>query len=222
MGISTMFQDEDVFNKQKRIILFDIRNSFIPQDLTGEIMKQAGIKSSSVSFYSGDALAAVQKAAAHLEGLPAEVIEKLSACFSETPDTMELLQTLKVMGYKIGLITPAVNIFSAQKKSKIGLDYVFDFNLGVNDDDKTITGTLSSEKPLFLDRKIIVQKIKESEGVSEEDIILLSDKDKKLEQTPGIRFRFDMKILLEYYNEHILSRENIIGILGSFGIPGLH
>ena len=28
-----------------------------------------------------------------------------------------------------------------------------------------------------------------------------------------------MKVLLEYYNQHILSREALIGLLGSFGIP---
>jgi predicted amino acid-binding ACT domain protein len=221
MGISTMFQDEDVFNKQKRTILFDIRNSFIPKDLTAEIMKQTGIKSSAISYYSGSALAAMQKTAEYLEGLPVEVIEKLSACFSVTPDTMELLQTLKVMGYKIGLITPAVSIFSEAKKTELGLDYVFDCRVGENDDDKTVTGTLSSEKPVFLDLKVITEKIKQSEKLSEQDIILLSDKDKKLEQTPGIRFNFDMKILLEYHNQHILNNENIIGVLGSFGIPHL-
>ena len=219
MDISIMFQTEDVFNKQKRIILFDIRDSFIPKELTSEIMKQVDIKSSSVSFYSGDVLTAVKKALAQIEGLPVEVIEKLGACFQETPDTRELLQTLKVMGYKIGLITPAVHLFATQKKPEIGLDYVFDFKVGVNDDDKTIMGMVSSEKPLFVDRKRIVRKIIESEGVSEEDIILLADRDNKLEQTPGIRFSFDMKLLLEYYNQHIVSKENMIGILGSFGMP---
>jgi phosphoserine phosphatase len=221
MGISTLFQTEEVFNKKKRIILFDIRDSFICKELILEVMKQTGIKTSSMSFYAGDVLTAVEKAANHLEGLPSEVIEKLSACFSETPNTMELLQTLKVMGYKIGLITPAVSIFSEKIKPELGLDYVFDVKLVVNDDDKTITGTSSKQKPLIMDRKKIVQEIIESEGVSHEDIILLSDEDKKLEQTPGIRFGFDMKLILEYYNQHIISRENMIGILGSFGMPSL-
>jgi phosphoserine phosphatase len=219
MGISTMFQTEDVFNKQKRIILFDIGDSFISKKLVPEIMKQTGIKASSVSFYTGDVHAAVGKAAACLEGLPAEVIEKLSACFAETANTMELLQTLKVMGYKIGLITPAVNIFSEKIKAGLGLDYMFDVKLDVNDDDKAITGTFSAHKTLITSIEKIVQELIESEGVSREDIILLSDKDKKLEQTPGIRFDFDMKLLLEFYNQHIVSGENMIGILGSFGIP---
>ncbi len=34
-----------------------------------------------------------------------------------------------------------------------------------------------------------------------------------------LRIRLDMKLLLEYYNQHILSREALIGLLGSFGIP---
>ncbi|MBN1797554.1 MAG: hypothetical protein JW822_03195 [Spirochaetales bacterium] len=221
MGISTMFQDEDVFNKQKRIILFDIRNSFIPRELIAEIMKQTGIKSSAISYYAGDALAAMQKSVEYLEGLSVEVIEKLSACFSVTPDTMELVQTLKVMGYKIGLITPALHLFSEAKQPGLGLDYVFDCRIEVNDDDKTVTGTLSSEKPVFSDHKGITEKIKQGEKLSDQDIILLSDKNKKLAQTPGIRFNFEMKILLEYHNQHILSNENIIGILGSFGIPKL-
>ena len=35
----------------------------------------------------------------------------------------------------------------------------------------------------------------------------------------GYGLIFDMKVLLDYYNQHILSKESLIGLLGCFGVP---
>ncbi|HPE44906.1 MAG TPA: ACT domain-containing protein, partial [Deltaproteobacteria bacterium] len=48
--ISTMFQTEDVFNKKKKIILFDVAGSFMDALTMREIMIQAGIQRQSVSI----------------------------------------------------------------------------------------------------------------------------------------------------------------------------
>jgi predicted amino acid-binding ACT domain protein len=43
LGMKTIFQTEDVFNKKKRIILFDIGKSLIDPTLRAEIVKQTGL-----------------------------------------------------------------------------------------------------------------------------------------------------------------------------------
>ena len=43
LGIDTLFQSEDVFNKKKRVLLFDIRSSFMDTRTLGEILQLTGI-----------------------------------------------------------------------------------------------------------------------------------------------------------------------------------
>ncbi len=43
LGIETLFQDRDVFNKKKRVLLFDLGGSFMDGATRDEILRQAGI-----------------------------------------------------------------------------------------------------------------------------------------------------------------------------------
>jgi len=40
-------------------------------------------------------------------------------------------------------------------------------------------------------------------------------------ETPGIGVTISMKVILDYYNQHIISKENVMGLLGFFGPPVL-
>ena len=57
--------------------------------------------------------------------------------------------------------------------------------------------------------------------MSEEDITVISDQDIDYPQTPGIRLEFDMKGMLDFMNQHILSQEALTGLLRSFGMPNV-
>jgi phosphoserine phosphatase len=222
MGISTMFQSEDVFNRKKRVILFDISGSFIGKETMLEIARQTGINEKELkSTFDKEPLALCNDLAAGLEGLSLDVFEKISRAFTVTSETTELLQTLKIMGYRIGLISNTLNIFTESMGKAIGLDFVYDFRVAVNDDDRTIEAKISSEQPYPFEKEKILNHIMERESLAAEDIIILSDKGRDVGKTPGIRFEFDMKAILDLFNQHILSKENIVGILGSFGIERL-
>ena len=84
-----------------------------------------------------------------------------------------------------------------------------------------IIGGLSVDELKIPDRQQIFAKLKERESVGEEDITIITDLDMQTLGTPGIRLQFNMKIILDYFNQHILNREALIGLLGSFGIPRL-
>jgi hypothetical protein len=59
----------------------------------------------------------------------------------------------------------------------------------------------------------------EQEGVSREDITVITDLAAGETAPPGIHPLFDMKLFLDFFNQHILSRETLLGVLGSFGVP---
>ena len=159
--INTMFQTEDVFNKKKKIVMFDMAHSFMEAAFMREIMKHAGIKPEALDKTTPEQtdLAYMHATAGLLEGLPLSVIDTVMNTIEITRGTLELLQTLKIMGYKIGLITNGFSFFTNAIKSRIGIDYAYGFELPVDDDTQAIVGDLPVGLMQPLDRPKIIADI---------------------------------------------------------------
>ena len=221
MDISTMFQTADVFNKKKKIVLFDISQSFMDASTMREILKLAGIDEKLVRPAPGrpDDLSCLYGAAARLEGLPLNVIDAVIGAARVSPGTMELLQTLKIMGYRIGLISTGFTFFVELLRRRLDIDYAFGYGLPVDDDSKTLVGDIAPGEIGAPDSSAIIRDLVETEKVGPEDITVISDRDREHTRTPGIRIEFDMKVILDFHNQHVLSTDALAGLLGSFGIP---
>jgi ACT domain-containing protein len=222
--ITAMFQTDDVFNKKKRVIIFNITNSFIDHEMVLEIMKQADIKQKDITtIYTKDIPTSIKTAASLVNDLPYDLLNNIIQSVKPRPSTIELIQTLKIMGYKIVLVTNALSFFTDYLKQILDLDYCFGFQLAVDNDTKSINGDLNlvSFNLLMeaLNKNKIIDEIMHLESVDKDDIKIIEDADYQF--TPGLGIDFDMKLILDYYNQHVLSREKLTGILGSFGIPKL-
>ena len=221
MQISSMFQAEDVFNKKKKIIMFDIAHSFMDSTTMREVMKQALIKPEALMrSSSGETdLAYMHATASLLEGLPFSVIETVMNATEISQGTQELLQTLKIMGYKIGLITNGFGFFTNALKKRLGIDYVYGFELPIDDDSQAVIGDLPAGLMQPVEKAKIIAGIMKAERIDEEDITIISDRDIDYPTTPGIRLIFNMKLMLDLVNQHALSKDSLTGLLRGFGMP---
>ena len=222
--INTMFQTENVFNKKKKVVLFDIEESFIDSRTLTEVMAQTGIRREDLCRATEDEsdLAFMLATARFLENLPLSVIDTFIASIDISQDTHELLQTLKIMGYRIGLISSGFTFFTSPIRDRLGIDYAFGYELPVDDDAMTIIGELPAGMMMHpLDKAKIIGSVMAREKVSQEDITGISDQDMEYPSTPGIRLVFNLKLMLDLVNQHVLSRESLTGLLRSFGIPRL-
>ncbi len=219
MAIETLFQTEDVFNKKKRVLLFDIRNSLLPPALMGEIMAQTGIGEDELTaaYDPEQPLEALRRAVAHLEGLPLDTIDCLVKGLDLTSGAVELLETLRIMGYGVALVSRALTFFTDPLQQRMGLDYCYGVTAGSDDDTRTVTGEL--EQTALPDVESVIAGLIAHEGVAHEDVTILATLGS--DAVPGIRLEFNPGVMLDCFNQHILSRENLIGVLGSFGVPHL-
>ncbi|MGO9147023.1 MAG: ACT domain-containing protein [Desulfomonilia bacterium] len=219
--ISSMFQAEDVFNKKKKIIMFDIAHSFMDSATMREVMKQALIKPEALMRSRSDEtdLAYMHATASLLEGLPLSVIDTVMNATEVSQGTQELLQTLKIMGYKIGLISNGFSFFTNALKKRLGIDYVYGFELPIDDDSQAVIGDLPAGLMQPVDKAKIIAGIMKAERIDEEDITIISDRDIDYPTTPGIRLIFNMKLMLDLVNQHALSKDSLTGLLRGFGIP---
>jgi phosphoserine phosphatase len=219
MGIQTIVQSGDVFNKKKRVILFETVSGFMSKSFTRELLGQTGISLSDVrAAYHSSAPENVRKQAASLlDGIPFEVLNSIAQSISVTPGTSELLQTLKIMGYRIGLMSNVFTVFTDRLQPQLGLDYCFGATLTINDDTKTAAGTDESAGTQAAKAGAAIKSIIAQEKIDATDVTVLNDCG--LDETPGIRLDFGLETMLELFNNKIITRENLIGILGCFGVP---
>lgn len=223
VGISTMFQTENVFNKKKKLILFDVAGSFMDRRTMEEIVRQARIPAADLcrADEAETDLAFMHKTAQLLHGIPLSVVETVNRSVTFSEGTRELLQTLTIMGCKIGMISRGVTFFTSALGAGGGIDYTFGFELPVDDDSQTIVGDLLPGMLHPIDRTKIIAGIRTAERIAEEDVTVIADDNGKDGTTPGIRLLFDMKVILDLLNRHALSRDSLTGLLRSFGIPRL-
>lgn len=219
--INSMFQTEDVFNKKKKMVMFDMSGSFMDSQTMSEIIQQAGIKREDVfrTDASQSDLSFMHKTTGYLENLPLSVIDTVINAATISQGTQELLQTLKIMGYKIGLISNAFSIFTNAIKPRLGIDYAYGFDLPTDDDSQAVIGDLPEGLMRPLEKDKLISGIRATERIEEEDISIISDLEMEYPSTPGIRLIFDMKVVLDLVNQHALSKESLTGLLRSFGIP---
>lgn len=221
MNISTMFQLKDVFNKKKRIIVFDYSKSLMSIDDKNDLCKLSGIKQKELDqIYPPDNFAECMKISAKLlEGIPEDVITTIIKNTIVSSSTIELFQTLKTMGYRIVLATNAFDIFIDHLKEKFGLAHAFGCPLIINDDRKCLTGEIDADFFLPGRREAYIAEIISKEQVSAEDVTTISDMHNHINGKPGMGISVGIKTILECYNQHIISRENLLGLLGFFGPP---
>ena len=219
LNIKTVFQDSDVFNKKKRVVLFNITSSFIRPEMLDELLEQAEIPAEELgALYSREqVLPSLRAAIAKLDNLPLSVLECVLTSVTPTAGTTELLQTLKTMGYKAALATTGFSFFADHARSIFGLDHAYGIGHDIDHDARTVVGTLNTDAPGAQDIDAVLSQIADSEGLDCDDITIVTDDGCR--DTPGIRVDIDLNVWLDAWNQRILSRDNLLGLLGCFGIP---
>lgn len=219
LSIHTIFQEEHVFVKRERVLLFQMTCSFIDRAICQEILAQTGLSATDLaSVYSPSQLVpSLQQAVAKLDGLPLDVIDTIVAGITPTAETMELLQTLKVMGYRIALASTGLRCFTDAVCKRLDIDAAYGIPHRVDDDARTMVGELTLDELGSHDNDAVLADLTAREHVGLEDVTVITDEGCR--PAPGIRLTFNIETLLDCFNRHVITPDNVVGLLGSFGIP---
>jgi predicted amino acid-binding ACT domain protein len=217
MGMQTLFQTDDVFNKKKHVILFDASQSLLDAAARCELVAQAGAEPGAVAaaYASNDLLANLRKAAALLEGIPADVVDTLLTGICPSSGTVELFETLRTMGYRIGLRCDALSPFAVDLAAKLGLEHCRSLPVAFDDDARTLVGEISAQD--FEQSRLprAMAEVATAERIAPSDVTVVSDRE--LAALPGLRVDLDLTLWLHLLRERVVSQSQLIGLLGSFG-----
>lgn len=224
-GLDVSLQDGDTFKKQKRVVVFDCDSTIIQAEIIDELAKIAGVgdhvKEVTSRAMNGemDFEQALKKRISYLRGLRLDQLKTLFDTVHLTPGTEDLISTLHLMGYKVGVISGGFTFYTDYLKERLNLDYVYANELEIVDD--RITGEIKG-KIIDAERKgEILKEIAEMEKISADQIVAVGDgaNDRFMLQNAGLAIGFSPKEILKKYSDGRISGDNISGLLYFMGIP---
>lgn len=224
--IDVAFLKDNVFRRNKRLIVFDMDSTLIQTEVIDELAELCGageeVRAITHRAMNGeiDFDESLKLRVSKLKGLETarmqEILEKLPL----TQGVEEFIKTIKTLGYKIALISGGFTFFADALKIKLGLDYSFANELQIEDGKLTglVTGTIVNANQ----KAILVKLIAQQENISLEQVVAIGDgaNDLPMLATAGLGIAFHAKDVVRKEAQQHLSHGPMTSILYFLGIPG--
>lgn len=224
--IDVAFLKDNVFRRNKRLIVFDMDSTLIQTEVIDELADLCGVgdevrkithraMNGEIDFDESLRLR-VSKLKGLETGRMQDVLEKLPL----TQGVEEFIKTIKSLGYKVALISGGFTFFADALKIKLGLDYSFANELEIQDGKLTghVTGTIVNANQ----KAILVKLIAQQENISLEQVVAIGDgaNDLPMLATAGLGIAFHAKDVVRKEAQQHLSHGPMTSILYFLGIPG--
>jgi phosphoserine phosphatase len=224
--IDVAFLKDNVFRRNKRLIVFDMDSTLIQTEVIDELADLVGVgeevRKITERAMNGeiDFDESLRLRVSKLKGLEVfrmqEVLEKLPL----TQGVEEFIKTIKSLGYKIALVSGGFTFFADALKIKLGLDFSFANELDIQNGKLTglVKGTIVNANQ----KAILVKLIAQQENISLEQVVAIGDgaNDLPMLATAGLGIAFHAKDIVRKKAEQHLSHGPMTSILYFLGIPG--
>lgn len=146
LGIDLAVQKDDMFRRTKRLVCMDVDSTFVKGEFIDELAELCGCKPEVAKITERamrgeiDFKQALGERVALLKGLSLERALGLMERVELTPGADRLVQALRSLGFRIGLVSGGFSVFVDQLKRRHSLDFAFANELEVKDG--ALTGRL--------------------------------------------------------------------------------
>jgi phosphoserine phosphatase len=222
---SVVIQSENVFNRGKKLVVFDVESSLVQESSLEEFLKRIEGRVKAVEGEgeirngSEDRMQALVENARILRGIPLSDLEKFSGKLQLNPGALELIGTLKTMGFKIALLSSGFSFLMKRIFEQAGVDYAFSNSLKA-DEKGILTGDLQEPVITNETKSEILDFIMSVEGLRPEQVIAVGDGSTRSHyiRNVGLSIAFKPEDT-SVATDGILSSDRISHILYCLGIP---
>lgn len=224
LSIDIAFQRESIFRRNRRLFAFDMDSTLIQAEVIDELAKLAGV---------GDRVAQITEAAmrgeldfdqsftrrvALLKGLPAERVESLFHTIPLAEGAERLIRTLRLLGYKIAILSGGFTIFARHLQQNLGIDYVHANELEIADG--IVTGRVIPPIVNGQWKASLLGEIAQAEGISLEQVVAVGDgaNDIPMLKLAGMGIAYRAKPLVRQSAPQSISRLGLDGLLYLIGV----
>jgi phosphoserine phosphatase len=224
LNIDLALQKMEAYRKNKRLVFFDMDSTLVEMEIIDEMARRAGVfrevsritekaRRGDIDFEE-----ALTQRVALLKGLKVEELEKIRNEMELSEGAEDLVETLKGLGYKLGLVSGGFNYFADFLKEKLGLDFSFANQLEIKNG--ALTGKVLGKIVDNTHKAKIVNMVASREGVLLDQTVAIGDgaNDVLMLGQAGLGIAYNAKEKLERAANMSLGRARLKNILYILGI----
>ena len=217
-------QKMEAYRKNKRLIVFDMDSTLIDMEIIDEIALRAGVKRE-VSRVTEKAMRgdldfeeSLRQRVALLKGISVDDLEEIRQKMALSKGVEELVQTLKFLGFKIGVVTGGFDFFSEHLKDKLGLDYAFANRLELKNG--MLTGRVVGDVIDAAGKARIINQIARKEKILLDQVVAVGDgaNDALMLGQAGLGIAYNARKSLVNAANMSIGKERLTNILILLGI----
>jgi len=217
-------QDDDLFRRNRRLILFDMDSTLIQCEVIDELAKKAGV-GKQVAEITEDAMQgkidfkeSFRRRMMLLKGMDESVLEGIANSLPITEGAPRLISNLKRLGYKVGILSGGFTYFAQYLQRKLGIDYVHANELDFKDG--KLTGLVKGDIVDGNRKAELLQHIAKKEGLSLKQVIAVGDgaNDIPMLKLAGLGVAFHAKPKVKEQAKVGISTLGLDGVLYLLGV----
>jgi len=224
LNIDLALQKMEAYRKNKRLVFFDMDSTLVDTEIIDEMAQRAGVLKE-VSRITEKAMRgdidfeeSLTQRVALLKGLKVEELEKIRNDMKLSEGAKDLVDTLKKLGFKLGLVSGGFDYFSDFLREKLGLDFSYSNRLEIKSG--VLTGKVLGKIIDNMYKAKIVNMVSSEEGVLLDQTVAIGDgaNDILMLGQAGLGIAYNAKEKLERAANMSLGRARLKNILYILGI----
>lgn len=224
IGIDISFHLDDIFRRNRRLVVFDMDSTLIQAEVIDELAKEAGVGAEVAAITAAamrgelDFRASLTQRVGLLAGLPEATLAHVAERIQLTDGAELVTSTLKRLGYKIGIISGGFDYFGRRLQQRLGFDYMHANRLEIADG--RLTGRVVGAMIDGARKAELLREIATAEGLRLEQTIAVGDgaNDLPMLSIAGLGVAFHAKPIVRRQASGAISEMGLDGLLYLIGI----
>ena len=224
LDMDIAYQEDDMFRRNRRLVVFDMDSTLIEAEVIDELAKVAGV-GAEVSAITELAMQgeidfdeSFRRRVALLSGLNEFSLQQVADKLQLTEGAETLISTLKRLGYKTAILSGGFSYFANQLRDQLGFDYVYanqlDIHAGV------VTGEVVCDIINGERKAELLKDIAQRENIALEQVIAVGDgaNDLPMLSVAGLGIAFRAKPIVKASARQSISTLGLDSIIYLLGI----